>query len=211
MKTPLQYQLTEYDCGTACLQNALRYLFERADIPPEVPKYIAAQTLDTFGKNGEVGKHGTSKTAMQSVAAWLNEYARSGAKHNGKHFPIATEYLHGEIAAVADGSRVVEALRGGGVAVARVMYGCPHYVLLTSAEDGKIKLFNPYLRLVPYRKRGIEMLKTADAREYAADGGERVNRRVDFAVLDDTRRTVYALGPRGKREVTLIFNTAAQK
>ena len=203
LKTPLQYQLTEYDCGPVCVENALRALFERAQIPPELPKCIWQHTLDTFGRDGTIGKHGTSKSAMQSLAALLDDYGRQN------EFPIATQYLQGKVTDVANGSRIVTALESGGVAVARVMYGCPHYVLLTGAANGKVTLFNPYLRLVPYRKRGIEMLTPPDALEYAEKGGEPANRRVDFAVLDDTRRTVYALGPREKREVVLLFNTTA--
>ena len=29
MKTPLAYQITEYDCGQATLLNAMRYLFKK--------------------------------------------------------------------------------------------------------------------------------------------------------------------------------------
>ena len=39
-KTPLDYQITEYDCGTTTLLNALRYLFKRSEISPEIYKYI---------------------------------------------------------------------------------------------------------------------------------------------------------------------------
>ena len=35
MKNPLHYQLSEYDCGPTSMMNALAYLFEREEIPPE--------------------------------------------------------------------------------------------------------------------------------------------------------------------------------
>ena len=38
LKNNLIYQTSEYDCGTACLVNALRYLYERDEIIPEVLK-----------------------------------------------------------------------------------------------------------------------------------------------------------------------------
>ncbi|MDR0904811.1 MAG: peptidase C39, partial [Oscillospiraceae bacterium] len=60
MKTPLQYQITEYDCGPTSLLNALRFLFEREDIPPDVPKYIMMYCLDAYNSKGESGKNGTS-------------------------------------------------------------------------------------------------------------------------------------------------------
>ena len=46
MKNVLNYQSTEYDCGPVTLTNALRFLFEREEIQPEVVKAIALYTLD---------------------------------------------------------------------------------------------------------------------------------------------------------------------
>ena len=40
MKNPLHYQLTEYDCGPTSLLNAISFLFEREEIPPEVIRNI---------------------------------------------------------------------------------------------------------------------------------------------------------------------------
>ena len=40
MKNPLHYQLTEYDCGPTSLLNAVNYLFEREEIPPEIVRNI---------------------------------------------------------------------------------------------------------------------------------------------------------------------------
>lgn len=53
VKTPLDYQITEYDCGTTTLLNALRYLFERSEISPEVYKFIMQYTLDGTNEKGE--------------------------------------------------------------------------------------------------------------------------------------------------------------
>ena len=36
MKNPLHYQFSEYDCGPTSMQNAISFLFEREEIPPEV-------------------------------------------------------------------------------------------------------------------------------------------------------------------------------
>ena len=42
MKNPLHYQISEYDCGPTSMLNAIIYLFDRDEIPPEVnPKYHA--------------------------------------------------------------------------------------------------------------------------------------------------------------------------
>ena len=76
-KTPLDYQITEYDCGTTTLLNALRYLFKRSEISPKVYKYILQYTLDKSNIFGEVGKGGTSVFALEFLCDWLNENARS--------------------------------------------------------------------------------------------------------------------------------------
>ena len=72
MKTPLAYQITEYDCGQATLLNAMRYLFKRGEVPPVVIKYITQYTLDTVGQNGQIGLCGTSPHAIEYLANWIN-------------------------------------------------------------------------------------------------------------------------------------------
>ena len=62
MKTPLRYQFSEYDCGPACLQNAISYLFDREEIPPEVLRNISLYCLDGYSAEGISGKTGTSAT-----------------------------------------------------------------------------------------------------------------------------------------------------
>lgn len=64
MKNPLHYQLSEYDCGPTSLLNAISYLFEREDIPPEIIRNVMLYCLDCYGSEGSPGKSGTSCTAM---------------------------------------------------------------------------------------------------------------------------------------------------
>ena len=42
----VRFQITEYDCGTVSLHNAISYLFERETIPAELVKTISMYTLD---------------------------------------------------------------------------------------------------------------------------------------------------------------------
>ena len=76
MKNVLNYQSSEYDCGPTTLTNALRYLFERCDIPPELLKAIALYTLDAYNEEGETGRSGTSAMAMQFLASWFEQFGR---------------------------------------------------------------------------------------------------------------------------------------
>ena len=86
MKNVLNYQSSEYDCGPTTLTNALRYLFERCDIPPEMLKAIALYTLDAYNDAGETGMRGTSAMAMQCLANWFEHYGRC------KRFPISATF-----------------------------------------------------------------------------------------------------------------------
>ena len=40
MKSPLRYQFSEYDCGPTTMLNAVSYLIEREEIPPEIIRNV---------------------------------------------------------------------------------------------------------------------------------------------------------------------------
>ena len=40
MKNPLHYQISECDCGPTSMLNAVSYLFEREEIPPEIIRLL---------------------------------------------------------------------------------------------------------------------------------------------------------------------------
>ena len=40
MKSPLRYQISDYDCGPTSMLNAVSFLFEREQIPPELIRNI---------------------------------------------------------------------------------------------------------------------------------------------------------------------------
>ena len=76
MKNPLSYQTTEYDCGPTTLLNAMRYLFKREEIPPDIIKHISLYSLDSYNDKGESGKNGTSSMAMLFLSEWLNKFGK---------------------------------------------------------------------------------------------------------------------------------------
>ena len=90
MKNLLNYQSSEYDCGPVSLTNAIRYLFDREVIYPDIIKYIMLYCLDSYNENGEIGKRGTSASAMLFLSNWLNQFGQV------KNFPVACEFLSGE-------------------------------------------------------------------------------------------------------------------
>ena len=89
MKNPLRYQMTEYDCGPTSMLNAVSYLFQREEIPPEIIRSIMLYCLDCFGEDGASGKRGTSCMAMMFLSNWINGYGQTG------HLPISSKYLSG--------------------------------------------------------------------------------------------------------------------
>jgi hypothetical protein len=192
MKTPMQYQITEFDCGPASVLNALRFLFERDEIPPEAVKYIMLYSLDSYNDKGEAGKEGTSKMAMMFLSSWLNKFAQI------KKFPLASEFLANEEVAISPGSRIIDAVQQGGVAVLRVILDVGHYVLVTGVSGNKIEIFDPYYRVQKLEREGVEMLDSS---------GNGPNRSVTFEAVNLENSDCYALGSIQKREAVIIYNT----
>ena len=77
MKSPLRYQFSEYDCGPTTMLNAVSYLFEREEIPPEIIRNVMLYSLDCYSKKGEPGRAGTSRMAMMFLSNWLDGFGRA--------------------------------------------------------------------------------------------------------------------------------------
>ena len=147
MKNRLIYQSSEYDCGPTSVTNAIRFLFERAEIPPAVLKHIWIMGIDTFSADGEPGKEGTSKASMRYLAALLEIFAEQCG------FPIKSTFLDMDFATVQPGSLAWRCLERKGCVVMRCSLGGDgHYVLLTRIiSEEKIGLFDPYQDRVSQR------------------------------------------------------------
>lgn len=196
MKNPLTYQSTEFDCGPTSMLNAINYLFHRKDISPDVVKSIMLYCLDSYNKKGEAYKSGTTGMAMMFLANWLNQFGKV------KKWPIYCEMMNGESVKINQSSKLAECLGQGGVAVARVMLGCWHYVLLTGIDDQYVYLFDPYYRIKPFNVDGIEMIK---------DAPTKMNRKIRYDILNSEGAGYYALGKPEGRECMLLFNQTTRK
>ena len=191
MKNPLHYQLSEYDCGPTTMLNAISFLFEREEIPPEIIRNIMLYCLDCYGEEGEPGKHGTSRMAMLFLSNWLCQFGKIG------RLSVKTRYLSGKCVYLGKESYINDALHRGGVVVLRLLYEVEHYVLLTGEKDGLIYLFDPYYEEEPYKEPDIVM---------AWDHPFEYNRIVPMKYFNHEENTTYALGPEEEREAVLIFN-----
>ncbi len=196
MKSPLNYQSTEYDCGPTTLMNAISYLYNREEIPPEIIKSIMLYCLDGFNKKGEAGKSGTTAMAMSFLSSWFNQYGKI------KKFPIETEFLSPEDVYISRDSKIGVCLQQGGAVVSRVMLGCWHYVLLTGIDDEYMYLFDPYYRKNPFKEEGVYIIK---------DKPLKMNRKVKISIVNGTGKDNYALGKKETRESLLLFNINTRK
>lgn len=153
-KTPLDYQITEYDCGTTTLLNALRYLFKRREISPEIYKYIMQYTLDQSNAFGEIGKGGTSVYALEFLCRWLNENAKN------KGMNILTNSINKEEISIYN-KKLEYKINKGAVAILRLYQDVEHYCLLTKIDDEYAYLFDPYYLNINYydKDNEIEIIK----------------------------------------------------
>ena len=194
MKNDLIHQASEYDCGPTSVTNAIRYLFEREEIPPAVLKHIWMMGIDTFSIDGEPGKEGTSKASMRYMAYWFESFAEKC------HFPIRSTFLDMEFASIAKGSLTWNCLNNGGCAVMRCSLGGDgHYVLLTRIlDDDTIGIFDPYDEEPEYDDPG---------RRWIYDAPKVMNRavRVENLNLQDT--SDYAMGRLENREILLFWRS----
>lgn len=193
MKTPLHYQISEYDCGPTSMLNAMSFLFSREELPPEILRNTMLYCLDCYGKEGHPGKSGTSCMAMMFLSNWLDGFGKAGL------LPVSSRYLRGEEVFIGEGSRLNDTLCRKGVAVVRLWFEVEHYVLMTGVEDEEILLFDPY-----YQEEAFEGAESPVRIDLAHPLW--YNRRVPFSFFNRETQELYALGKKETREAVLLFN-----
>lgn len=198
MKSPLRYQVTEADCGKTSFVNALMYLFDREDIPPQVVDYVTRVTGDcNICVNGYM--RGTSAHALAFMAAWCNDYlVKSG-------FPIRCQALMGDEVSMAEGSPLVEGIRSGAVAVCGCKIMVDHYVLVVGIEGDSVLIFDPYYETCP--PRGFELPRTGV--RWVDDRPFSHNRVVARSVLDNPDSPSYTLHAASGRDAVLVWRDDA--
>lgn len=191
MKNPLHYQLSEYDCGPTSILNAVSYLFEREQIPPDLIRNIMLYCLDCFGSDGKIGKSGTSRMAMMFLSNWINGYA------DAVNLPVKADYISSDSVYIGQESLINDALARGGVAVLRLYYETEHYILVTKAKDEKIYAFDPYFHTDKFEQKDIVITDKMPF-EY--------NTIIPFKYFNRQDNEIYSLGPTDSREAVLLFN-----
>ena len=74
MKIPLRFQITEFDCGTIALQNAISYLYDRENVPAELIRAISIYTVNCYDERGNISEGGTSREVMDNMTVWIDKF-----------------------------------------------------------------------------------------------------------------------------------------
>ncbi len=188
MKVPLRFQVTEYDCGTTSLINALAYLFEREEIPVPLLKAIYEYTLDAEGDGGVVGEKGTSREAVEKLSSWISRFSKDSK------FKIKSEVLEG---GEVTKERLQKCLNLGGCVLARCYQDVEHYVLITKMDETFAYIFDPYYLEEDYYYDDPDIAVVLNQTRTH-------NRLVKVDRLFDGSKKDFSLMEEEKREVVLI-------
>lgn len=188
MKTPLRYQITEFDCGSVSLLNCITYLFKREEIPAELVKAISSYTLDCYDEYGNLGQKGTSREAVQYLSRWIVNFSES------KDFGLTCEYLSGENVTL---EKIKKCLSNDGCINLRTYQSCEHYVTVTGIDEGFVYIFDPYYRPESYYKNNKSI-------SCVLDKPFNYNRIVNIERFLNNHEYEFALGPTPKRECVLF-------
>jgi hypothetical protein len=188
MKTPLRYQITEFDCGSISLLNCITYLFKREEIPAELVKAISTYTLDCYDEYGNLGQKGTSREAVQYLSRWITNFSES------KDFGVKCKYLAGNDVTL---EKIKDCINNKGCVNLRTYQGCEHYVTITNIDNNFVYIFDPYYYPESHYKnnKNISCI-TNEPFSY--------NRKVSIKRFQSNHEHECALGPIPKRECVLF-------
>lgn len=135
MKTAFRQQATNFDCAPTSIINALKYLFNRKDIPPFVLQRIYKDCLDIEAFRG------TSSGAMHDIAHWLNAYR----EHRFKQFAVKTQFIRGKQVHLRHNSKILRCIEEGGAALLCVHASKRtwHYITCIHTEGDWLYCYDP--------------------------------------------------------------------
>ena len=190
MKSPLRYQLTEYDCGPTALLNAISFLFEREEIPPEIIRNVMLYSLDSVNEYGQSGRLGTSEFAMSFLASWIDSVGRAGL------LPVSARFIKGEKVSLNEDSVIHDSIARNAVAVVRIISEVGHYVLITSMDRDHVYIFDSYRRPDDYACEGVIREENEFCHNYI----------VERKLFNRQNLERYSLGPVNDREAVILYN-----
>ena len=186
MKSPLRYQITDFDCGSVSLINCLTYLFEREEVPAELVRIITTFSLECYNEKGMLENNAYTKQLNYVVSKWVSEFARQ------KMIPLKSLYLTGEKIGL---SMIVGCLkREGCVNVKTYRDGYEHYVMLTDIDDDYVYMFDPYYCYASEYRNNPNV-------DVIVDMPFNYNRKVKLEHFLSEKKQDYMFGPVRDREI----------
>lgn len=190
MKIPLRFQITEFDCGTVALQNAISYLYDRENVPAELVRAISIYTVNCYDEKGNISDAGNSRDIMNMMTSWVDEFV------NKYDFGLSCKRVLGERVDIQDIKRCVD---GNGCVLLRTYQNNNnHFVIITKMDEDFVYMWDSYYLGETYydneRKIAIVFNKPFH-----------YNRRVSISRLLEANTKDFALGPYENREC-LLFN-----
>jgi len=187
MKTPLRFQVTEYDCGTVSLYNAISYLFDREEIPAKLLKMIHKYTLDCYDEDGNPGQGGTSKEAVEKIAEFMTNYT------NDNDFGVKCEKISGSEVTL---DKITNCVKQNGCVLIRCNLEGGHYVIITNVTKDKVYIFDPYyLDKNRYKDKEVKIVLNKPFTH---------NRVVSIKRLFSETTKDFAFGDKNQRECVLM-------
>lgn len=188
MKIPLRFQITEFDCGTVALQNAVSYLFDRENVPPELIRAISIYTVNCYDEEGNISENGTSRETMEKMTKWITQYA------NRNSFGINCVHLEkGQV----DINAIKKCLSEDGCVLVRTYRNGEDFAVITAIDENFIYLWDAYYLGETYYDNEKQVTIIFNKPFH-------YNRQVTLRrFLSDSVRD-FALGPVEKRDCVLI-------
>ncbi len=188
MRTPLRYQVTEYDCGTVSLLNAVCYLFKRDEIPTELVKAIHMYTIDCYDYEGNKSNDWMPNESINKMCKWISNCSE---KYD---FKLNAIYLKGE---EVNYKNIESCVRKGGVVFIRCWREESQYVIINNINELNTYIFDSYYC------EDEEYEKDNDVRVIQSKPAE-YNRIVRTDRLFSETKKDYSLGVISDRECVLM-------
>lgn len=190
MKIPLRFQITEFDCGTVALQNAISYLYDRENVPAELIRAVSIYTVNCYDERGNLSDSGNSKAITDSMTKWVDEFI------NKYGFGLSCKR---RLTATVDYAEIKECVDNGGCCLVKTYRsGEPHFVIVTKIDEQFVYMWDAYYIGETYydTERKITIIFNKPFH---------YNRQVDKTRFLATHTKDFSLGPMEYREV-LLFN-----
>lgn len=190
MKIPLRFQITEFDCGTVALQNAISYLYDRENVPAELVRAVSIYTVNCYDERGYLAEHGDVKDITNNMTTWTNDFV------NKFNFGLSCRRLLGESITMDELKKCVE--NRGCILMKTHREGIEHFVIITDITDEYVYVWDSYYLGETYydKERKISIVFNKPFH---------YNREVDLDRFLDTSNKDLALGSISEREC-LLFN-----